>query len=551
MPRPRFSSTTLVLLASLATSAIAQDQVPASVSGTVMNASTNAPFPGVLVMMAGGGVATTDDSGRFTLKDVRPGTWRIQALKTGTAPPARDSAPRVLTIRPGEGIRDIRLWLSPLATLRGRITDPDGNPLKAVRVEALVVAYQAGNRILGAPDTPVGGSVGTRTGEEGEYELELSPGKYYIAANFTEPGQPEVSTSFGTLLNGNTVRTYYAGTLNSELAATVTVSGGDTVYADFKAFLKGQQLSRISGKIVGARTRPVRPGTGSPIRTFRLVQRNTPGYSSPALFLPDFRYGQMTMPEDFEIVGVAAGSYDLIIDDEMADGRRGRGMIPIDVKGRDIENLVVVLHPGQDIEGKVVVRGVSNAIPLEQIAIRGGPPPVMAGADGKFTLPDVSEGTHPIRADGLPPDGYVADIRQGTVSLFDSARTLAGPQYAVSDGYSVPLEVIVSPNGGVIRGAVEGPANHNVAGATVVLVPGPTRQFVQTYYRSAVVGSTGDFTFQGLAPGVYRLYAWESIPNTAWLNPEFIASYEGRGESVSVESGKRQDVRVRLIARED
>jgi hypothetical protein len=65
------------------------------------------------------------------------------------------------------------------------------------------------------------------------------------------------------------------------------------------------------------------------------------------------------------------------------------------------------------------------------------------------------------------------------------------------------------------------------------------------------VGSTGAFTFQGLAPGVYQLYAWEIVPNTAWLNPDFMSSYEGRGQSVSVESGKHQSTRVRLIARED
>jgi hypothetical protein len=539
----------LLLLSSLTSPAFGQDSTPASVSGIVMNASTNGPFPGVLITMTGGGVTTTDESGRFVLKDVRPGTWTIQALKTGTAPPARDSSPRVLTIQPGEEIRDLRLWLAPLATLRGRITDQDGNPLKGARVETLVVAYQLGNRILRTPENAVGGSAGTTTGAEGEYSLELPPGKYYVAASFTEPTQPQFSTTLGTMNIGGTVRTYYPGTLDSELAATVTVAGGDTVFADFRAFRKGQPLARISGRIVGARVRPER-GIETTTRQFLLVQRNAPGYAPTTTYLPSYRYGSNMPPDAFEIL-VGRGSYDLIVNDEMADGRRGRGILPIEVQDHNIENLVVVLRQGQDIEGKVVVRGAGNAIPLEQVAIRGGPPPVMAAADGKFMLPDVSEGTWSIRVDSLPSDAYVADMRQGTVSLFDSARTLAGPQYVVSGSYSVPLEVIVSPNGGVIDGVVEGAANQNVAGSTVVLVPGPTRRFVQLHYRTAVVGSKGDFTFQGLAPGVYQLYAWESVPNTAWLNPDFMSPYEGRGQSVSVESGKRQSARVRLIARED
>lgn len=233
------------------------------------------------------------------------------------------------------------------------------------------------------------------------------------------------------------------------------------------------------------------------------------------------------------------------------DGQQGRGVVPIEMQDRDLENIVVVLGLRQDIEGKVIVRGPTNAIPLQQVAIRGGPPVVMASGEGTFTLRGVGEGTHSIRVDGLPPDAYVADIRQGPVSLFDTARTLAGPQYTISGSYAVPLEVIVSPNGGVIDGLVEAAAQQSVAGSTVVLIPGPTRRFVQAHYRTAVVGSAGEFRFQGLAPGVYHVYAWESVPNTAWLNPEFISSYEGRGQSVSVEAGKRQNARVRLIPRED
>src|SRR5688572_12443245 len=111
MRRMRFA---ILLLTLFVTLTAVQEQLTTSVSGIVMNASTNSPFPGVRVVMGGGGVTTTDDSGRFTLKEVLPGTWTIQALRTGTAPPARDSAPRVINVKPGEEIRDIRLWLAPL-----------------------------------------------------------------------------------------------------------------------------------------------------------------------------------------------------------------------------------------------------------------------------------------------------------------------------------------------------------------------------------------------------------------------------------------------------
>jgi hypothetical protein len=299
------------------------------------------------------------------------------------------------------------------------------------------------------------------------------------------------------------------------LLQRVTLVGGDAAYADFKVFLKGPSLPKISGTVVGAR--PPSSPSGEPrlVPTLTLTPRNAPGYAASATrMILDYRlFAQNAAPDSFEIQGVPSGSYDLVVNDVLMDGRPGRGVVPIDMQDRDLENIVVVLGPRQDIEGKVIVRGPTNLIPLEQVAIRGGPPVVMASGDGTFTLREVGEGTHSIRVDGLPPDAYVADIRQGPVSLLDAARTLAGPQYSISGSYAVPLEVIVSPNGGVIDGVVEATTQKTVAGSTVVLIPSPSRRFVQTQYRSAVVGSTGEFTFRGLAPGVYQLYAWESVPN--------------------------------------
>jgi hypothetical protein len=136
------------------------------------------------------------------------------------------------------------------------------------------------------------------------------------------------------------------------------------------------------------------------------------------------------------------------------------------------------------------------------------------------------------------------------VSLFDTAQTLAGPQFVVGD-FTAPLEITVSPNAGTLRGIVETSRPQSVSGAIVALVPQPPHRFVQTYYRSSVVGSTGDFTFRGLAPGVYQLYAWESVLDTAWLNPDFIFTYEGQGKTITIGAGDNVDTRVRLIPREN
>jgi hypothetical protein len=85
------------------------------------------------------------------------------------------------------------------------------------------------------------------------------------------------------------------------------------------------------------------------------------------------------------------------------------------------------------------------------------------------------------------------------------------------------------------------------AGVTVALVPSPSRRFVQSYYKTAIVGPGGEFSIRGVPPGVYELFAWDSVPETAWLNPEFLSRWEGRGQVISVEAGRSINARPRRL----
>lgn len=541
----RFALGFLIAVLSPPLSVLPQD-VRATVSGTVTDGSTNAPMSGVLVTMTGGGVTTTDDLGRFVLSDVLPGTWTIQALRTGTAPPDGEPRARKIAVLPGEEIRDIRLRLVGLATLRGRISDEDGSSLPGVRVFPLVITYRQGRKTLTSPTDLE--SQFAMTNEHGGYEIRVPPGKYFIGADYT-PGNRSTILSSGNVDPGDgTTRTYYPGTLDSAAAVAIKVGGSDFVAADFRVVPKRPDSWKVSGTLVGAEKNSLPTSDPTP-RTFTFTARPVITFDPPVVtFLNIARESDAAQ---FEIAGVPRGWYDVSVSARMADGRGGRGILQVEVVDRDVEDLRVVLRPNQDVPGRVIVRGANNVFPIEQIEIRsGGSVFAKPGADGTFTLKGVSIGSQSIRVDGLPPDAYVADIRQGGVSIFDTARTLSGPQFVVGD-FSAPLEITVGRNGGTIQGVVETSRPQNVSGAVIALVPLPPHRFVQTYYRSSVVGSTGEFTFRGLAPGVYQLYAWETVPDTAWLNPDFISTYEGQGKTIMVDLGGNASTRVRLIPRDN
>jgi hypothetical protein len=90
------------------------------------------------------------------------------------------------------------------------------------------------------------------------------------------------------------------------------------------------------------------------------------------------------------------------------------------------------------------------------------------------------------------------------------------------------------------------------ASARVILVPtGPTRRQNLMLYKQATSDNSGNFTINGIAPGDYKVFAWELVPNSAWMNAEFIAEHESRGQAVSIGSAAITNFEVKLIPKEE
>jgi hypothetical protein len=68
----------------------------------------------------------------------------------------------------------------------------------------------------------------------------------------------------------------------------------------------------------------------------------------------------------------------------------------------------------------------------------------------------------------------------------------------------------------------------------VVLVPEARRRSNSALYVVGTSDASGRFTLRGIAPGDYKVFAWESIPAFAYQNAAFIAKHEDRGKIVRV-----------------
>ncbi len=149
-------------------------------------------------------------------------------------------------------------------------------------------------------------------------------------------------------------------------------------------------------------------------------------------------------------------------------------------------------------------------------------------ADGTFKLTGIPPGHyHAELFPALTSNLYVANILRGGISVFDSG-------FDVDPDTLGALQIELSSGAATVSGVVRDRERKPVAGATVVLVPPIERRQNPGLYRTAVSDTMGRFTVKGIAPGDYKLLAWESIPASAYRNAEFMTRFEERGTTLQV-----------------
>jgi hypothetical protein len=114
-------------------------------------------------------------------------------------------------------------------------------------------------------------------------------------------------------------------------------------------------------------------------------------------------------------------------------------------------------------------------------------------------------------------------------------------------GVGCSLAVYLSANSAQIEGRVEADAQP-AKGAAVTLVPVGTKR--TDLFQSAWSDASGHFKFEGVAPGSYRLYAWESVdPNAVRYDPDYVRPFESQGRNVRVAEGAHESITLKRIGK--
>jgi len=498
--------------------------------------------------------AITDSNGRFTFSNVPLGNYTVRADREGyfassdqLRAPTTVSAPVNVS---GPMPANVVLELSPGGIIRGHVYDAGGRVVASAQVSSLRSSYQDGRLVLSS-------SKNETTDERGEFRIwGLAPGTYYLRSQLRT----------NAARNQPGLVAYYPNDIDASRAQSIGVRSGQEFVADIH--LPSATPFQVSGRVVGMDT------TAGPVAAF-LIRRDSEVWDTSEVRAPilNAQRGRSDGPVTFQFQAPIPGRYEVFAVQQLAAGRGSSPLersslverASIDVIDRNIEDLTVSLRPTFDLEVRFVGSGaaqISNQLTNVDLRSRDQLPPTLmtlnatrvagnvaaagltgaaaaqARAASQSTLPNVAkfsgliEGRYFIEGSlGSLRDAYIADIRQGAKSIYEDGTIVVGTTPPE------PVELILDRPAGVIQGTVQDATNKPVGSALVVLIPDGRRRENPLFYKRATTSADGVFALSALAPGQYKIFAWESFPSGAERNAQFLAPFEQFGRSVTVDAG--------------
>jgi hypothetical protein len=135
---------------------------------------------------------------------------------------------------------------------------------------------------------------------------------------------------------------------------------------------------------------------------------------------------------------------------------------------------------------------------------------------------------------------YLKRVRYGNAESSDGTFTLAS--------YGVPLELVFSTRGARLSGTITGRA----ATPQVVLIPDTSDAALREYKtRTAIFDQSGVFSIESIAPGSYKLFAFESVPEGIWLDPDFLKEVESTGVAFEAAEGDAKTIQTPLLGKRE
>jgi hypothetical protein len=522
-----------------------------------------------------GQTSTTDDSGAFVFRGIRPGRFELQAFKNGYLRSSYgalrpDRPGTAIVVKEGDGLTNLTMTIARGGVITGVVVDARGRPLPGLAVRVSKLGYDAvtGEPTLTVPATSVVGP----TDDRGEYRaFGLPPGGYLVMVNPSTGGRslgpgddirrlatedvqralqgapagapPGASITFAPV--------FHPGVSDVSAAATIAL-GVSEERAGVDVVVQPVSTASVSGQITAASG-----DLPSPL-SLRLVPAGPRAslLAAAGLRLP---FAQLHADGTYQIAGVAPGTYTVT-----ATTARGRGAVPgaasvsatadIVVSGQDLD-VPLTLQPDVPVHGRVVFDG---ALPppadLQRLSFAlvplasGGVPPGGGGrvdAGGRFAFAGVAPGMYRFVDTWNSPG---AGDKWAIASSMANGRDVLDSPLRVSPNEPIEWVIGYSSRPSVVRGIFADRGGRPATDYTILLFPVDRGYWTPGSRRVRLTrpATDGNFRVVGLPAGDYFMAALADLEPGEWNDPAMLATLVQWSLTLTVRDGQTttQDLRV-------
>jgi protocatechuate 3,4-dioxygenase beta subunit len=521
--------------------------------GLVVGGETGAPLRRAIVRLSGDGmregkIASTDEQGRWELRDLPAGRFSLSASKAGYVTlqfgqrrPFEQGRP--IDLRDGQTLENVTFNLPRGGVIAGRVNDEFGEPVAEAMVMALRYRYFNGQRRL----IPAGRF--SQTDDEGSFRIYgLAPGDYYLSATLRTFlfGNDESTNRSGY------APTYYPGTGSSQQAEKVTVGlGGEMTGITFS--LLPVRTATITGRALDSQGRPM---AGAFVQ---LIEST--GEGGGGAFMMSFGGGSRAADNGhFTLTSVSPGDY-TVVAREMGPGREGEAEVAaaqVTVAGEDINGLMLVGTKGATLHGQVLfdVQPAAGSVKPTSVAVNAmpkdpsAPPQLMSGPgmrdrvndDWTFELRTMT-GPVIVRTFRTPP-GYVLK------AVLLNGQDVTDTGIAFRPGEAVNgLQVVLTSRSSSVTGAVTDDKGQPVTDYAVVIFAEDSAKwgFLSRYVMLARPDQQGAFEAKPLPPGKYLAAAVSYIEDGEQTNPETLGRLRSVATPFTLGESDQHAITVKIV----
>jgi hypothetical protein len=240
------------------------------------------------------------------------------------------------------------------------------------------------------------------------------------------------------------------------------------------------------------------------------------------------------MGKDFSFQGLPDGSY--VVSAVRTEGQKSSyATQSVQVSGADVTDVNLTFQAGKEVHGTVRFEGKPLAAKPATMYVTLKPePPVgnfrnnrQVNPDGTFQFDSVPPVMMEVSMSRVP-GAYLKSVQLGDKALpdrrFDLSRTHG------------PLTITMGTDMAEVEGTAKLSSGQPAARVRITVIPYETNLGRTELQRFGFTNDDGEFQIKDVAPGDYKVFAWEDVDIGAPKDPEFRKPFETSGVPVKLES---------------